>query len=620
MSPDLILSLVLLGVCVVFFVLNKPRMDIVALLALMSLPLLGIIDIKEALSGFSDPSVILIALMFVVGEGLIRTGISTDVGVWILKKSRNNPTKLIVFLMVAVALIGSVMSSTGIVALFIPIVLGIATRLKISPAKLMMPLSFAGLISGMMSLVATPPNMVVNAILTRENYPSLGFFAFTPIGIIVLVAGVFYMLYVRKFLGKETEADKKKSSRDEKTTNFVELAERYRVSWRDAVFVITRDSPLRGKKVRECTLRSDYGASIVCIERREQRLGKRSLINPGADTELREGDALLIDFLHDPRPGEIDFVSEKLCLDRRPLESRHFTKAEREFGFIEISVMPGSTLEGKTLAEAQFREKYRMNVFGIRRNNTAINANEIAREQLKVGDTLLIGGPWKEIPTLQKHTRHFIILNVPAEYAGAIAAPGGAPYALLSVAIMVGLMIFTNIPSVLAALIACMILIFSRCIDIDRAYRCINWASLILIIGMIPFATALEKTGGVEHAVSVLMSFFGDGSPRLILGLLMAFTMVVGLFMSNTVTAVLLAPLAISIAQTLDVSPYPFAIGIAIAASTAFMTPISSPVNTLVLEPGNYKFFDFVKIGVPFSIIVLVIGIIFIPIFFPFAG
>lgn len=619
MSPDLILSLVLLGICVVFFVLNKPRMDIVALLALMTLPLLGIIDIKEALSGFSDPSVILIALMFIVGEGLIRTGISTDVGVWILKKSRNNPTKLIIFLMVAVALIGSVMSSTGIVALFIPIVLGISARMKISPAKLMMPLSFAGLISGMMSLVATPPNMVVNAILTRENYPSLGFFAFTPIGILVLVAGVFYMLYIRKFLGKDDDAGKKKDPR-EKTTNFVELAERYQVTWRDAVFVITRNSPLAGKKIRECPLRSDYGTNIVCIERREQRLGKRSLINPGADTELREGDALLIDFLHDPRPGEIDFISEKFLLERHALDSRHFNKAEREFGFVEISVMPGSPLENKTLAEAQFREKYRMSVFGIRRNNAALKPTEFLREPLKVGDTLLIGGPWKEIPTLQKLTRHFIILNVPAEYAGAIAAPGGAPYALLSVAVMVGLMIFTSIPSVLAALIACMILIFSRCIDIDRAYRCINWSSLILIIGMIPFATALEKTGGVEHAVSTLMSFFGEGSPRLLLGLLMAFTMVIGLFMSNTVTAVLLAPLAVSIAQTLDVSPYPFAIGIAIAASTAFMTPISSPVNTLVLEPGNYKFFDFVKIGVPFSVIVLIIGIIFIPIFFPFAG
>ena len=286
MNENLILSLTLLGVCVFFFVINKPRMDVVSLLALMLLPLLGIIDMKEALSGFSDPSVILIALMFVVGEGLIRTGISTDVGLWILKKSRNNPTKLIVFLMVAVAVIGSVMSSTGIVALFIPIVLGICRSQKISPAKLMMPLSFAGLISGMMSLVATPPNMVVNSVLTRENYPSLGFFAFTPIGVLVLAAGVGYMLYVRKFLGGNDDAEAQTRSRGKREMNFVELAERYRVTWRDAVFVVTADSPLCGRKIRECPLRSEYAANIVCIDRREQRLGKRSLINPVGDLSL----------------------------------------------------------------------------------------------------------------------------------------------------------------------------------------------------------------------------------------------------------------------------------------------------------------------------------------------
>lgn len=616
MSPDLILSLLLLGICVFFFVINKPRMDIVALVALMVLPLVGIIDIKEALSGFSDPSVILIALMFVIGEGLVRTGISMDVGFWILKKAKNNPTKLLIFLMVAVALIGSVMSSTGIVALFIPIVLSISTKLKISPAKLMMPLSFAGLISGMMSLVATPPNMVVNAILTRESYKSLGFFAFTPIGLIVLVAGVAYMLYVRRFLGnKSTSSDD--AIADSQRLDFSGLSTRYGLTWRDAVFVLTADSPLCGKKIRETNLQSDYGATIVCIERREQRLTNRRLINPTSETTLREGDALLVDFSHKPRPGELEFISQKLNLENHALKGQYFSKADREFGLIEISVMPDSMLEGKTLAEAQFREKYHMSVFGIRRKNTAVTAN-LVQEKIKVGDTLLIGGPWKEIPNLQKHTKHFFILNVPSEYSGAIAAPGKAPYALLGVALMVGLMIFTDIPSVLAALIACLFLIFTKCIDIDRAYRCINWSSLVLIIGMIPFATALEKTGGVEHAVETLMLFFGDGTPRLILGALMAFTMVVGLFMSNTVTAVLLAPLAISIAQTLHLSPYPFAIAIAIAASTAFMTPISSPVNTLVLEPGRYTFFDFVKIGVPFSILVLIIGVIFIPIFFPF--
>ena len=600
MDENLILSLTLLGVCVFFFVINKPRMDVVSLLALMLLPLLGIIDMKEALSGFSDPSVILIALMFVVGEGLIRTGISTDVGLWILKKSRNNPTKLIVFLMVAVAVIGSVMSSTGIVALFIPIVLGICRSQKISPAKLMMPLSFAGLISGMMSLVATPPNMVVNSVLTRENYPSLGFFAFTPIGVLVLAAGVGYMLYVRKFLGGNDDAEAQTRSRGKREMNFVELAERYRVTWRDAVFVVTADSPLCGRKIRECPLRSEYAANIVCIDRREQRLGKRSLINPVGDTELREDDALLIDFLNETPPAAIAAVAEKLRLRQEPLEGgRRFAKAEREFGLLEISVMPDSDLEGKTLAESRFREKYRMSVYALRRNNAAISGERLARERFKVGDTLLVGGPWKELSSLQTWNKHFIVLALPEEYSRAVAVPGGAPFALASVAVMVGLMIFTDVPSVLAALIACMILIFSKCVDIDRAYRCVNWSSIILIVGMIPFATALEKTGVSAAVSSALVSTLGSLGPTVLLAGIYLTTSVLTMFISNTATAVLMAPIAMVAARNSGVCPHAFLFAVTLGASMCFASPFSTPPNALVMKAGNYTFSDYMKVGLP---------------------
>ena len=217
MTPQLIAVLSLLAVCVFFFVINKPRMDVVALLAMLALPLFGILTLEETFSGFSDASVILIGLMFVIGEGLVRTGVSTDIGAWILKKAGGNDTKLIVFMMTAVALIGSVMSSTGIVALFIPVVLGIASKIGVSPAKLMMPLSFAGLISGMMSLVATPPNMVMNSILTREDFEGFSFFDFTPIGLAVLVAGILYMLYARRFLGNaKKDAPRERAFREKK--------------------------------------------------------------------------------------------------------------------------------------------------------------------------------------------------------------------------------------------------------------------------------------------------------------------------------------------------------------------------------------------------------------------
>ncbi len=615
MDFHLILTLALLAVCVFFFVINKPRMDVVALLAMLALPLTGILTLSETFSGFSDPSVILIGLMFVIGEGLVRTGVSNDVGAWILKKADGNATKLIVFMMVAVALIGSIMSSTGIVALFIPIVLNIAGKINVSPAKLMMPLSFAGLISGMMSLVATPPNMVMNSILTRENFEGFTFFAFTPIGLIVLAAGVLYMLYARRFLGtNEPEVGKNKARK----TTFSELASRYELTWRDAVIVLTPQSPFCGKKISELPLRSEHRANIVCIERRERL--NRQLIDPVSNTQLRANDALLIDF--ENQDTDTQSLCERYRLELFPLDDgKYFQHAEREFGLVEVSVMPDSPLDGQTPLEAKFRTRYGMSVIGILRGNKTISQNVI-NEKLRVGDMLLLAGSWKAADGLQLHRKSFIVLNVPVEFENKTVVPGHAVDALVSLLVMVVLMVSGIVPNALAALIGCLLLLATRCIDMDRAYRCINWSSLILIIGMIPFATALEKTGGVELATGGLMHVFGDvgrENPRVILGALMAFTMIVGLFMSNTVTAVLLAPVAITVAKSLEIVPYPFAMGIAIAASTAFMTPISSPVNTLVLGPGRYRFVDFVKLGVPFSVIVLILGTIFIPIFFPFA-
>lgn len=614
MDSRLIITLSLLGVCVFFFVINKPRMDVVALLAILALPLFGILSLEETFSGFSDPSVILIGLMFVIGEGLVRTGVSNDVGAWILKKSGGSEKKLIVFMMLAVTLIGSVMSSTGIVALFIPIMLGIASRMDISPAKLMMPLSFAGLISGMMSLVATPPNMVVNSVLHREGFDVFSFFSFTPIGAIVLIAGVFYMLYARRFLGKkETQDDNANAGK----MTFSALAQRYELTWRDAVFVLTPESSLCGKKIKELPLRAEYKASIVCVERRE-RLNK-VLIDPSGETELRANDAILVDFEQN-NAGLAGQLCTRYKLECHPLKGgKYFEHSDREFGLVEASVMPGSLLDGKTALDVQFRTRYGMSVIGILRNGKAISQNVI-QEKLRVGDMLLLSGSWKMAEKLKLHRKHFIVLNVPVEFDHKTAVPGRAPFALASLAVMIGLMISGIVPNSIAALIGCLMLVGTRCIDMDRAYRCINWSSLILIIGMIPFATALEKTGGVDLAASGLMEVFGNANPRMILGALMALTMVVGLFMSNTVTAVLLAPVAIMVAKSLGVAPHPFVMGIAIAASTAFMTPISSPVNTLVLGPGRYRFFDFVKIGTPFSFIVLVIGVIFIPLFFPFTS
>lgn len=615
MNEQLLITLGLLLVCVFCFVINRPKMEIVALFAMTALPALGIISVKDAIKGFSDSSVVLIGLMFVVGEGLVRTGISADVGSWILKKSGGSEVKLIAFMMAAVAIIGSIMSSTGIVALFIPVVSNICSQLKISPSRMMMPLCFAALISGMMSLLATPPNMIASEALLNKNFEGFSFFDFTPIGIIVLVIGIFYMIFVRKFLG----GNDKNAEEAATGTSFADLAKRYNLSWKNTILVVRPGSDFVNKKICDVPLRRDFRASVVCIERRGTGIvgGGRQLIDPTGETVLRENDALLIDFEQDL--ASIDALCERYELEQLPLDNgKYFKNTKREFGMVEVSVPSESPLEGKTAIELAFRTHYGMRIIGILRKRVAISKN-VVNEPIRTGDMLLLAGSWQEAAGLEHHNKSFLVLSMPEEFKHKTDAPGRAPFALMSLAVMLVLMAGNIVAPVVAALIGCLLLLATRCIDTRSAFRSVSWPTILLIAGMISVATALETTGGVQLAADAVSTTFGSASPRILLAVLMAFTMIAGLFMSNTATAALLAPIVVDIALKINYAPTTFAMGLAIAASTAFMTPISSPVNSLVVGPGRYRFMDFVKIGVPFSLIVLIIGVIFIPIFFPFA-
>lgn len=252
----------------------------------------------------------------------------------------------------------------------------------------------------------------------------------------------------------------------------------------------------------------------------------------------------------------------------------------------EVAVPPGSQLIGKSLLELTFRSRWGLNVVGLRRDQAAIE-EQLVEEKLKLGDTLLVIGTWKAIRQLQTQPRDFLVLSLPAEIDNVAPAGNRAPYALISLAVMVGLMVSGVVPNVIAALIGCLLMGAGRCIDMNSAYRAIHWQSLVLIVGMLPFALALQKTGGIALAVHGLVQMLGSAGPYVILASLFAITAIIGLFISNTATAVLMAPVAVTTAEQLGASPYPFAMIVALAASAAFMTPVSSPVNTLVLGPAS---------------------------------
>jgi len=608
MSTDILLVFGLLAACVVAFIVNRPRMDVVAMIALVALVLGGILTVPEALAGFSEPSVLLIAAFFVIGEGLVRTGIAYRVGDWLVARAGSSETRLLVLLMLAVAGLGSVMSSTGVVAIFIPVALSVAARLQISPGRLMMPLSFAGLISGMLTLVATPPNLVVNSELARTGHDGFGFFSFTPMGLLVLVMGVGYMLVARRWLdgsrhGADSAARPRRRLRD--------LVRDYGLVGRARRLHVGHGSPLVGHTLGELHLRSRFGANVVGVER--QRHFRPILLNPGATREILAGDVILVDFLQ--ADTDLSHFCESMHLQPRAFKGDYFTDQSRDLGLAEVSVPPDSSLIGKTVLELGFRSQHGLNVVGLRRRRGAVA--DFLSKKLRMGDTLLVAGTWKAIRLLQAQGHNFLVLSLPAEIDEAAPAARRAPFALATLAFTVALMISGVVPNVIAAFLGCLLMGAFRCIDLDGAYRSINWQSLILIVGMLPFATALQKTGGIDLIVGGLLDVAGNGSPRMLLTALFLLTAVVGLFISNTATAVLMAPIAVATASQVGASPLPFAMTVAIAASAAFMTPVSSPVNTLVLGPGKYHFMDYVKVGVPFTVLVMAVSILVLPWLFP---
>ncbi len=575
MNGELIWVLSLLAIAVVLFATGKVRMDAIALMVIVAFVLSGTLTLNEAFSGFSDPNVILIAALFIIGDGLVRTGVATKMGAWLVSVAGNSETKMLIYLMLTVAGLGAFMSSTGVVAIFIPVVLSVSARMNTSPSRLMMPLSFAGLISGMMTLVATPPNLVVNSELLREGLHGFSFFSVTPIGLVVLILGIVYMLAVR-FMLKTDNGDSARDGR--KRSTFRDLIREYHLTGRARRLAIRPGSPMIGQRLDDLKLRERYCANVIGVER--WRRFRRVIVNVNGVSEFRARDVLLIDM----SASDVDlrqFCGEQM-LEPMVLRGEYFADQALDVGMAEVALIPDSEMMGKTVREIAFRTRFGLNIVGMKRDGKAMDGS-VVDEPLQLGDILLVVGNWRQIALLAKRGRDFVVLNMPVEVDDASPAHSQAPHAIFCLVLMVALMLTDEIPNPIAAIIACLLMGKFRCINAESAYKAIHWPSIILIVGMMPFALALQKTGGVDLVVKGLMDVAGGEGPYLMLGCLFVMCAAIGLFISNTATAVLMAPIALAAAKSMGVSPYPFAMVVAMAASAAFMTPVSSPVNTLVL-------------------------------------
>lgn len=615
MNVHMIITFIILTCSIILFMSNRIRADLVAVLALLALVLTGVLDASEALVGFSNSVVIMIAGLFIVGAGILRTGLAQMAGNVLLRSSGDSEKKLFILLLIIVAFVGAFMSNTGTVALMLPIVVSVAISMKSSPSKFLIPLSYMASFSGLLTLIASPPNLIVSQHLVDHGFEKLGFFQITPIGIIGVIVGIIYLYAVRNVL--LPSEGRKDNSKDEHRLSPKQLANDYQLGGQLFRVAVPEDSPMVGKRLAQLKLPGFYQVYILKVERKSAE-GMKLL--PITYQEMAGPNSIVQskDILH--MQGSVDNM-EKLVKEFALVMMEGASDADelvsKQLGIAEVLLTPHSSLINETVRSVSFREKYNLNILGINRRGEYV-VKEMSKERLRFGDALLVQGSWDEIELLARETSDVVVVGQPKEHASMAAAYGKAPIAGGIMLLMVTLMIMEVFPAVISVLIGAVLMIVTGCVrNMDDAYSKINWQSIILIAAMLPMATALDKTGGMVIISEGIIKLLGGLGAIGVLAGIYFITMVFGQFISNTATAVLFAPIAMNAAISMDASPYTFLIAVAVASGMAFATPVASPTNALVMTAGGYRFFDFVKIGVPLQLVMFIVMMITIPIFFP---
>ena len=607
-------TLIILALTIVMFIIGKVRADIVALCALTLLIAFGILTPEEALSGFSSTVVIMMIGLFVVGGAIFQTGLAKAASQKIMKLAGGNDVKQYLLIVLVTAFIGAFVSNTGTVALMMPIVVSMATQTGTRPARLLMPLAFASSLGGMLTLIGTPPNLVIQDTLTAAGFKPLGFFSFSPVGIICIVIGIVVMFpLIRIFLYNKKGGSSTKSGKG-KTLD--ELVEEYNLSHDLRRYEITELSTVKEKTVAELNLRSSYGLSI--LEIRNESVDRSGLIRnvtqtlASPETVLTVGDIIYL-------IGDTDKM-EQFAREKRLKQLDNNNIDFYDIGISEIVLMPTSRLIGTRLKNSGFRERYDINVLGIKRSHDYI-MNNLPEEKLYSGDVLLVQGNWDNISQLDNDETDWVVLGQPEERASQVTLDYKAPLAATIMILMVAAMVFDFIPlsPVTAIMIAGLLMVLCGCFrNVEAAYKTINWESIVLIAAMMPMSVALEKTGTSALVSHELVTVLGAMGPMVLLAGIYFTTSLLSLVISNTATAVLMAPIALTSAMETGVSPYPFLFAVTLGASMCFASPFATPPNALVMHAGEYTFGDYVKVGLPLQLVIGVVMTFVLPLLFPF--
>lgn len=620
----MLITIIILVLSAVFFVNGKIRSDIVALCALVALLVFQILTPDEALSGFSNSVVIMMVGLFVVGRAIFQTGLAKMISSHILKLAGKSELKLFLLVMLVTSAIGAFVSNTGTVALMLPIVVSLAVSANMNPSRLLMPLAFASSMGGMMTLIGTPPNLVIQNALTSAGFPPLSFFSFLPVGLICVAVGTLVLMPFSKwFLSKrgQREEDDVHSGKSLK-----QLVKEYGLSSNLFRLKVVGGSRLYGKTIIELDIRRKYGLNILEVRRGDvsQHRFLKTITQKLADpsTVLQKEDILYVtgDF------NKIKLFAEDFLLE---MLDGHITEEAKDsansldfydIGIAEIVLMPSSNLINQTIKGAGFRDKFNVNVLGVRRKKEYL-LQDLGNERIHSGDVLLVQGTWSNIARLSKEDADWVVLGQPLTEAAKVTLDYKAPVAAVIMVLMVAMMVFDFIPvaPVTAVMIAGILMVLTGCFrNVEAAYKTINWESIVLIAAMLPMSLALEKTGASEYISNSLVSELGAYGPLALMAGIYFTTSLMTMFISNTATAVLLAPIAMQSASQIGVSPVPFLFAVTLGASMCFASPFSTPPNALVMPAGQYTFMDYVKVGLPLQVIMGIVMVLVLPLLFPF--
>ena len=618
-------TLIILVITVAMFIWGRVRADIVALTALAALLVLGILTPAEALAGFSSPIVIMMIGLFVVGGAIMQTGLAKLTGNKLMALSRGNETITFLLVMLVTSFIGAFVSNTGTVALMMPIIMSIAAGSGMQSSRFLMPLAFAGSLGGMLTLIGTPPNLVIDEVLTAAGYQPLAFFSFFPVGIIVIAIGIIVLMPLSKIFLSKSQGNKKKKN----AKSLDDLVDEYRLldNLHRYIVPLNRTSAAKdengnvmdivGKTLKELSIQKKYGVSI--IEIRNEKKSRLGLVKDVNQNMAKSSSTIQV---HDT----LYIIGDEQKMQRfaRDYGLRKMKDVKIDFydlGLTEIVVMPTSNFVGLRIGEANLRKRFGINVLGVKRGGCEYITDNLIAAKLHVGDMLLVQGEWTNLAHLTADTTNWVVLDQPEKTADKVLLDYKAPVAAAIMLLMIAMMVFDFIPvaPVTAVIIAGLLTVFAGCFrNVETAYKTINWESIVLIAAMMPMSTALEKTGASALVSQGLVDSLGAMGPTALLAGIYFTTSLMTMFISNTATAVLMAPIALVAAQQVGVSPYSFLFAVTLGASMCFASPFSTPPNALVMKAGGYTFMDYVKVGLPLQIIIGVVMTFVLPLLFAY--